>query len=68
MRWSEEMANVLALQSRFYRGWSQEESAELSMLWRANYTSSQIAARLNRSRGSVLGKLHRMGMLGEKAA
>lgn len=44
--------------------WTRKDTAELERLWRANVTGSDIALRLGRTRSAVLGKLHRMGLLG----
>lgn len=52
------------VQRRFYRGWTEEENREVETLWRAGYTSGQIAKRMNRTRGAIMGKVHRLGMLG----
>lgn len=50
--------------NRPHRRWTRKEVAELERLWRANVPSHDIAARLERTRSAVLGKLHREGLLG----
>lgn len=42
--------------------WTREETARLERLWNDGLTSTQIAARFSRSRGSVIGKIHREGL------
>jgi|GEM_PF-5353611 len=51
-----------------HRRWSRKDTAELERLWRANVMASDIAPRLGRTRSAVLGKLHRMGLLGMEPA
>lgn len=46
--------------------WTDEETAMLTALWRKGAVSSQIAAELGRSRNQVMGKLHRLGLLGRR--
>jgi len=45
--------------------WSEERVAQLTSLWREGLSASQVATTLgNVTRNAVLGKLHRLGLLG----
>jgi len=47
--------------------WNEERVKRLKELWAEGYSASQIAVRLGGvTRGSVLGKLHRLGLSGKK--
>lgn len=52
------------IQQRYYQGWTRGETEEAIRLRRAGYTAAQIARNLSRSRCSVIGKLHRLGLIG----
>ena len=52
------------IQQRYYQGWTRGETEEAIRLRRAGYTAAQIARNLSRSRCSVIGKLHRLGLSG----
>ena len=48
--------------------WTDEEIRRLMELWSAGHSASEIARRLGRpSRNSVIGKLHRLGLIGKEA-
>jgi len=44
--------------------WTDEEISTLKRLWSEEVSSGQIAKTLNRSRGSVMGKINRLGLMG----
>lgn len=44
----------------FYRLWSAEEIGHLRALWEAGYPADQIAAMMDRPRGSITGKVHHL--------
>lgn len=48
--------------------WTEHEEAELKRRWKAGQSSSVIATALGCSRNAVLGKLNRLGMLGNLSA
>ena len=52
------------IQQRYYQGWTRGETEEAIRLRRAGYTAAQIARNLSRSRCSVIGKLHRLDLIG----
>lgn len=45
--------------------WSAEQTAELKGLWKLGFTGGQIAKRIGRTRGQVMGRLSRLGLLGK---
>jgi len=50
------------------RRWTRKDAEEAGRLWQANVPAEQIGQRLGRSRCAVIGKLHRMGLLGMEPA
>lgn len=46
-----------------YEGWRAPETEQLVRLWQAGYTSYQIAERLGKSRGAIMGKVSRLGLI-----
>ena len=46
--------------------WSEERTTELAELWSRGWSVSKIAQHYDIGRGSVSGKLNRMGLLGKK--
>lgn len=44
--------------------WTEQESDLLRMLWKLGYTAGYIAARLGKSRNSIIGRAHRLGLAG----
>lgn len=41
--------------------WTDDETAMAEAFWKQGYTAAEIAQKLNRSRGSVMGHLNRRG-------
>jgi hypothetical protein len=46
------------------RPWRDDQIAELRRLWERGLTGSEIAQSLGMSRGAVIGKLNRLGLIG----
>lgn len=47
--------------------WTRSEEKEAISLWKQGETASKIADALGKTRGSVLGKLHRLQIMGDRA-
>jgi hypothetical protein len=45
--------------------WRDDQIAELRRLWKQGLTGSEIAQSLGMSRGAVIGKLNRLGLIGD---
>jgi hypothetical protein len=48
--------------------WTQERCEQLTRLWTAGMSSNGIANELGLTRGQILGKLHRLGLMGQGGA
>jgi GcrA cell cycle regulator len=46
--------------------WTDDRVAAVTQLWAAGLSASQIAAQLGVTRNAVIGKLHRLGLLGSR--
>ena len=46
--------------------WTAEQTATLTRLWNSGLSASLIAPQVGFSRGAVLGKLHRLGLLNRR--
>jgi hypothetical protein len=44
--------------------WTQEQEQMLRSLWTSGMSSTAIGVKLSRTRGQILGKLDRLGLLG----
>jgi len=49
-------------------GWTEDRVGVLLTLWREGKSASQVAGYLKVTRNAAIGKLHRMGELGERKA
>ena len=51
-----------AVRTKANGGWSKDDDGHLAKLWNANLTTVEIGARLDRSKNSVIGRAHRIGL------